>query len=165
MSFDPVFEHSFQSRVRSWGTGEWVGRGGRGRGPREGNDEHVYELNGQGNEQGLGANRSVKRVNGNVEGVNGGVGGAPDFSMIIAQQLQNLLPIILAQVGNQGNVENQNGNVVNENVQDNVGNMIVQECKFVLGKVVEGSIESWVRWWSGEKWGNMGSGAWQEIWL
>nr|GEV03444.1 putative reverse transcriptase domain-containing protein [Tanacetum cinerariifolium] len=31
------------------------------------------------------------------EGVNGGVGGAPDFSTIIAQQLQNLLPAILAQ--------------------------------------------------------------------
>ncbi|GKB26131.1 hypothetical protein Tco_0865532 [Tanacetum coccineum] len=42
-------------------------------------------------------------------GVNRGLGGAPDFSMIIAQQLQNLLPTILAQVGNQGNVGNQNG--------------------------------------------------------
>ncbi|GKA94105.1 reverse transcriptase domain-containing protein, partial [Tanacetum coccineum] len=54
-----------------------------------------------------------------------GVGGAPDFSTIIAQQLQNLLPAILAQVGNQGNVGNQNGNVVNENVQENVRNMLV----------------------------------------
>nr|GEV60137.1 hypothetical protein [Tanacetum cinerariifolium] len=33
------------------GTGERVGRGGRGRRPREGNDEHVYDLNGQGNDQ------------------------------------------------------------------------------------------------------------------
>ncbi|GJY78110.1 putative reverse transcriptase domain-containing protein [Tanacetum coccineum] len=63
-------------------------------------------------------------VNGNVEGVNGGVGGAPDFSTIIAQQLQNLLPAILAHVGNQGNVGNQNGNVVNENVQENVRNVL-----------------------------------------
>ncbi|GJU10597.1 putative reverse transcriptase domain-containing protein [Tanacetum coccineum] len=62
------------------GTGERVGRGGRGRRPREGNDEHVDELNGQGNDQGLRAN-----------------GGAPDFSTIIAQQLQNLLPAMLAQ--------------------------------------------------------------------
>ncbi|GJS39234.1 putative reverse transcriptase domain-containing protein [Tanacetum coccineum] len=107
------------------GTGERVGRGGRGRGPRGGNDERVDELNGQGNDQGLGANRGVEGVNGNVEGVNGGVGGAPDFSTIIAQQLQNLLPAMLAQVGNQGNVGNQNGNVVNENVQENVGNVIV----------------------------------------
>ncbi|GKF55376.1 hypothetical protein Tco_0165716, partial [Tanacetum coccineum] len=73
------------------------------------------------------ANRDVEGVNGNVEGVNGGVGGAPDFSMIIAQQLQNLLPGMLAQVGNQRNVGNQNGNVVNENVQENVGNVMVNE--------------------------------------
>ncbi|GKC87948.1 hypothetical protein Tco_1148597, partial [Tanacetum coccineum] len=39
--------------------------------------------------------------------------------------MQNLLPIILAQVGNQGNVRNQNGNVVNENIQENVGNVLV----------------------------------------
>ncbi|GKB15725.1 reverse transcriptase domain-containing protein [Tanacetum coccineum] len=75
--------------------------------------------------EGLRANGDIEGVNGNVEGVNGGVGGAPDFSTIIAQQLQNLLPAMLAQVGNQGNVGNQNGNVVNENVQENVGNVIV----------------------------------------
>ncbi|GJW31369.1 putative reverse transcriptase domain-containing protein [Tanacetum coccineum] len=102
-----------------------VGRGGRGRRPREGNDERVDDLNSQGNNQGLGANGGVEGVNGNVERVNGGVGGAPDFSTIIAQQLQNLLPAMLAQVGNQGNVGNQNGNVVNKNVQENVGNVLV----------------------------------------
>nr|GEZ79110.1 hypothetical protein [Tanacetum cinerariifolium] len=73
---------------RGGGTGERVGRGGRG-GSRRGNDERVDELNGQGNDQGLGANENVEGVNGNVVGVN---------------------------VGNQGNVRNQNGNVVNENV-------------------------------------------------
>ncbi|GJS20600.1 putative reverse transcriptase domain-containing protein [Tanacetum coccineum] len=104
------------------GTGERVGRGGRGRRPREGNDERVDDLNGQGNDQGMGANGGVEGVNGNVEGANG---GAPDFSTIIAQQLQNLLPAMLAQVSNRGNVGNQNGNVVNENVQENVGNVIV----------------------------------------
>nr|GEW74809.1 putative reverse transcriptase domain-containing protein [Tanacetum cinerariifolium] len=56
--------------------------------------------------------RGVKGVNGNVEGVNRGVGGAPDFSTIIAQQLQNLLPTMLAQVGNQGNIRNEIGIVV-----------------------------------------------------
>ncbi|GJW43680.1 hypothetical protein Tco_0072479 [Tanacetum coccineum] len=64
---------------RGGGTGKQVGRGGRGgrgRKPREGNDERVDDLNGQGNDQGLGANG-----NGNVEGANG---GAPDFSMVIA---------------------------------------------------------------------------------
>ncbi|GJZ41436.1 putative reverse transcriptase domain-containing protein [Tanacetum coccineum] len=68
---------------------------------------------------------SLGGANGNVEGVNRGVGGAPDFSMIIAQQLQNLLPAILAQVGNQGNVRNQNGNAVNKNIQENVRNVLV----------------------------------------
>ncbi|GKB20918.1 hypothetical protein Tco_0854841 [Tanacetum coccineum] len=77
------------------GTGVRVGRGGRGRRPKEGNDERVDDLNGQGNDHGLRANRD------------------------------NLLPAMLAQVGNQGNVGNQNGNVVTENVQENVGNVIV----------------------------------------
>ncbi|GKA47122.1 putative reverse transcriptase domain-containing protein [Tanacetum coccineum] len=76
------------------GTGERVGKGGRGRRPREGNDERVENFNGQENDQGMRAN-----------------GG-------------NLLPAMLAQVSNRGNVGNQNGNVVNENVQENVGNEI-----------------------------------------
>ncbi|GJR81257.1 reverse transcriptase domain-containing protein [Tanacetum coccineum] len=88
------------------GTGERVGRGGRGRRPREGNDERVDELNGQGNDQGLGANRGVEGVNGNVEGANE---GAPNFLTIITQQLQNLLLAMLAQFSNQGYVGNQNG--------------------------------------------------------
>ncbi|GJX71547.1 putative reverse transcriptase domain-containing protein [Tanacetum coccineum] len=58
------------------GMGKRVGRGRRGRRPREGNDD-------------------------------------------------NLLPDMLAQVGNQGNVGNQNGNVVNENVQENFRNVLV----------------------------------------
>ncbi|GJR64632.1 putative reverse transcriptase domain-containing protein [Tanacetum coccineum] len=107
---------------RGGGTGERVGRCGRGRRPRGGNDERVDKLNGQGNDQGMGAIR-------NVEGVNRGVGGAPDFSTIIAQQLQNLLPVILAQVGNQVNVGSQNGNVVNENVQENVRNVLVNSTR------------------------------------
>ncbi|GJW72319.1 putative reverse transcriptase domain-containing protein, partial [Tanacetum coccineum] len=82
------------------GTGVRVSRGGWGRRPREGNDERVDDLNGQGNNQGLRANGGVEGVNRNVAGVNGGV-------------------------GNQGNVRNQNGNVVNENVQENVRNVIV----------------------------------------
>ncbi|GJU22361.1 hypothetical protein Tco_1155703 [Tanacetum coccineum] len=65
----------------------------------------------------MGANGGVEGANRNVEGANG---GAPDFSTIIAQQLQNLLPAMLAQVSNRGNDGNQNGNMVNENVQENV---------------------------------------------
>nr|GEY75783.1 hypothetical protein [Tanacetum cinerariifolium] len=33
---------------------------------------------------------------------------------------------------------------------------------FVLGSNGEGDWKSWVRWWSGEKWGRWGSGAWRE---
>nr|GEZ57115.1 hypothetical protein [Tanacetum cinerariifolium] len=66
----------------------------------------------------------MKEVNGNVEGANG---GAPNFSTTIAQQFQNLLPAMLAQVGNQGNVGNQNGNMVNENFQENVRNVLVND--------------------------------------
>ncbi|GJR86235.1 putative reverse transcriptase domain-containing protein [Tanacetum coccineum] len=51
-------------------------------------------LGGGTGERGLGANGGVEGVNGNVEGANR---GAPDFSTIIAQQLQNLLPAMLAQ--------------------------------------------------------------------
>nr|GFA84860.1 reverse transcriptase domain-containing protein [Tanacetum cinerariifolium] len=63
------------------GTGVRVGRGGRGRRPREGNDERVNDLNGQGNVQVMRANGGVDGVNGNVEEANG---GAPDFSTIIS---------------------------------------------------------------------------------
>ncbi|GKF48335.1 hypothetical protein Tco_0141586, partial [Tanacetum coccineum] len=38
------------------GMGLRVGRGGKGRRPREGNDDLVDDLNGQGNDQGMGAN-------------------------------------------------------------------------------------------------------------
>ncbi|GJZ39125.1 putative reverse transcriptase domain-containing protein [Tanacetum coccineum] len=107
------------------GTGVRVGRGGRGRRPKEVNDERVDDLNGQGNDQGLRVNEGVEGVNWNVEGVHEGVGRALDFSTIIAQQLQNLLPAMLAQVGNQGNVGNQNGNVVNENEYDGKGGAVV----------------------------------------
>nr|GEV24019.1 putative reverse transcriptase domain-containing protein [Tanacetum cinerariifolium] len=59
---------------------------------------------------------------------NDGVGGVPDFSTIIAQQLQNLLPIIVAQVGGQsggqGNGRNQNGNAINDNIRGDVGNVL-----------------------------------------
>ncbi|GJS88428.1 hypothetical protein Tco_0771064 [Tanacetum coccineum] len=62
-----------------------------------------------------------------VNGANGGGGGVPDFATIIAQQLQNLLPTIVAQVGNhvnnQGNNKNQDDNVTNDNNQGNVRTM------------------------------------------
>nr|GFA89816.1 hypothetical protein [Tanacetum cinerariifolium] len=69
-----------------------------------------------------GANGGIEGVNGNAKGANG---GASDFSTVIAQQFQDFLPVMLAQVGKQGNVGNQNRNVVNENVQENVRNVLV----------------------------------------
>nr|GEV16886.1 hypothetical protein [Tanacetum cinerariifolium] len=87
------------------GTSVQVGRVRRGRRPREGNNKRVDDLNIQGNNQGVGANKGIEGVNGNVEGANG---GAPDFLTIISQKLQDLLPTMLAQLGNQGNVGNQN---------------------------------------------------------
>ncbi|GKD90168.1 hypothetical protein Tco_1365675 [Tanacetum coccineum] len=61
------------------GTGVRVGRGGRGRSPREGNVERVDDLN----------------------------------------------EPLTRHVSNQGNVGNQNDNVVNENIQENVRNVLV----------------------------------------
>ncbi|GJU55404.1 putative reverse transcriptase domain-containing protein, partial [Tanacetum coccineum] len=77
------------------GTGVRVGRGGRGRRPRKGNVERVDDLNGQENDQDMGANRGVEGVS------------------------------------NRGNVGNQNGNVVNKNVQENVGNVLVNGNRVV----------------------------------
>nr|GEW90689.1 hypothetical protein [Tanacetum cinerariifolium] len=122
------------------GTGGRVGRGGRGRIPRGSNDERVDELNGQGNDQRMGANKGVKGSNGNVEGTNGGVGGAPDFSTIIAQQSQNLLPTILAQ-----------GGVVvltrwiekMESVQDMSDCSIDQKVKYVASSFVGKALAWW----------------------
>ncbi|GJU29925.1 putative reverse transcriptase domain-containing protein [Tanacetum coccineum] len=72
--------------------------------------------------------RTTSQVGGQGSEVNDGVDGVPDFSTVIAQQLQNLLPTILAQVGNQGsnlgNGRNQNGNAVNDNIRGDVRNVI-----------------------------------------
>ncbi|GJU63433.1 putative reverse transcriptase domain-containing protein [Tanacetum coccineum] len=119
--------------------------------------EHVYGL-----VKGLRANGGVKGVNGNVEGANE---GAPFFSTIIAQQLQNLLPAMLAQE-NVGNVlvmekwvgcsykeflacnpkeyDGKEGTVVltrwikkMENVQDMGGCSNDQKVKYIAGSFVE----------------------------
>nr|GFB92986.1 hypothetical protein [Tanacetum cinerariifolium] len=41
----------------------------------------------------------------------------------------------------------------------------VQGWGFLLGRIVEVSMESWVRWWSGEKWGEWCCGEWRETWV
>ncbi|GKB79116.1 putative nucleotidyltransferase, ribonuclease H, partial [Tanacetum coccineum] len=114
------------------GTGVQVGRGRRGRRPREGNDERVDDLNGQGNDQGLGVNAVVKGVNGNVEGANG---GAPDFSTIIE---------------NVGNVLVNGNRVVltrwikkMENVHDMSGCSNDQKVKYTAGSFVGKALTWW----------------------
>ncbi|GJY00425.1 putative reverse transcriptase domain-containing protein [Tanacetum coccineum] len=94
------------------GTGGRASRGGdrtRGRSGDQGDDR----IDGQGGQ-----------VGGQGSEVNDGVNGVPNFSTIIAQQLQNLLPTIVAQVGDQGrgqgNGRNQNSDVVNDNIRGDV---------------------------------------------
>nr|GEV68399.1 hypothetical protein [Tanacetum cinerariifolium] len=44
---------------------------------------------------------------------------------MVKEMTKDLLPTMLARVGNQRNVRNQNGTVVNENIQENVRNVLV----------------------------------------
>ncbi|GJU28839.1 hypothetical protein Tco_1172428 [Tanacetum coccineum] len=104
-------------------TGGRAGRGGgktRGR-PGDRGNGGIYGQCGRVDGQG-------GQVGGQGTKVNDGVDGVPDFSTIIAQHLKNLLPTILAQVGSQGsdqgNGRNQNGDVINDNIQGDVRNVI-----------------------------------------
>ncbi|GJU82821.1 hypothetical protein Tco_1285186 [Tanacetum coccineum] len=96
-------------------TGGRTGGGGR-TGCRSG-DQGDGRIDGQGGQ-----------VGGQGRKVNDGVDGVPNFSTIIAQQLQNLLPTSVAQVGDQGrgqeNGRNQNGDVFNNNIRGDVRNVI-----------------------------------------
>ncbi|GKD10773.1 hypothetical protein Tco_1190458, partial [Tanacetum coccineum] len=101
---------------RGVGTGGRAGRGG-GRTRGSSRDQGDGRNNGPGGQ-----------VGGQGSKVNGGVGKVPDFSTIIAQQLHNLLPTIVAQVGDQGRGQgdgrNQNGDAVNDHIQGDVRNAI-----------------------------------------
>ncbi|GKE62434.1 hypothetical protein Tco_1512801, partial [Tanacetum coccineum] len=101
---------------RGRGTGGRISREGRRvREPRRRKVEPTGEPEAQGNDQGVEVNEIVD--------------GVPDFSPIISQQLQNLLPTMLAQVGirgsNQGDNRNQSGTFVNDNIRGDVRNVIV----------------------------------------
>ncbi|GKE37558.1 hypothetical protein Tco_1460963, partial [Tanacetum coccineum] len=74
------------------GTGVQVGRGRRGRRPKEGNDERVDDLNGQRNDQGMGANEDVEGVNGNVS--NQGIVGNQNGNVVnknVQENVRNVL--------------------------------------------------------------------------
>ncbi|GJZ14972.1 putative reverse transcriptase domain-containing protein [Tanacetum coccineum] len=92
---------------RGGGTGRRAGRGGGRTGGRS-SDQGNGRIDGQGGQG--------SEVNEGVDGV------------IIAQQLRNLLPTIVAQVGDQGrgqgNGRNQNGDAINDNIRGDVRNVI-----------------------------------------
>ncbi|GJU09080.1 reverse transcriptase domain-containing protein [Tanacetum coccineum] len=141
---------------RGEGTGGRAGRGGgrtRGRSGDQGDgriDSQGGQVGGQGSE------------------VNDGVNGVPDFSTIIAQQLQNLLPTILAQVGDQGGgqgngvyykeflacnpkeYDGKGGTIVYtrwikkmESVQDMSGCRDNQKVKYIAGSFVGKALTWW----------------------
>ncbi|GKF64061.1 hypothetical protein Tco_0187509, partial [Tanacetum coccineum] len=97
---------------RGGGTGERAGRGSSRTGSRS-SDQGNGRNDGQGG-QGSKVNDDVDRV--------------PNFFTIIAQQSRNLLPTIVAQVGDQGrgqgNGRNQNGDAMNDNIRGDVRNVI-----------------------------------------
>ncbi|GKG46252.1 hypothetical protein Tco_0501098, partial [Tanacetum coccineum] len=92
------------------------GRGGSRTGSRSG-DQGNGRIDGQ-----------CGQVGGQGSEVNEGVDGVPDFSTIIAQHLRNLLPTIVAQVGDQGrgqgNGRNPNSDAINDNIWGDVRNVI-----------------------------------------
>ncbi|GJW31513.1 putative reverse transcriptase domain-containing protein [Tanacetum coccineum] len=97
------------------------------------------------------------QVGGQGSEVNDGVDEVPDFSTIIAQQLQNLLPTIVAQVGDQGrgqgNGRNQNGDAVNDNIRGDIEKMEFvqdmsgcgdnQKVKYIVGSFVGKALTWW----------------------
>ncbi|GKA01148.1 putative reverse transcriptase domain-containing protein [Tanacetum coccineum] len=111
---------------RGGGTGRRAGSGGRTR-SRSG-DQGDGRIDGQGGQAG-----------GQGSEVNDGVNEVPDFSTIIAQQLQNLLSTIVAQVGDQGRGQ---GNVYTrwiekmESIQDMSGCRDSQKVKYTAGSFV-----------------------------
>ncbi|GJS20317.1 reverse transcriptase domain-containing protein [Tanacetum coccineum] len=95
---------------RGGGTGGRAGRGG-GRTRGRSGDQGDGRIDGQ-----------DSQVGGQGSEVNDGVNGVPDFSTIIAHQWQNLLPTIVAQVGDQGRGQ---GNACNHKEYDGKGGAIV----------------------------------------
>ncbi|GKE95185.1 reverse transcriptase domain-containing protein [Tanacetum coccineum] len=122
---------------RGEGTGGQAGRGGGRTGGRFG-DQGNGRIDGQGDQ-----------VGGQGSEVNDGVDGVPDFSTIITQQLRNLLPTIVAQVGDQGrgqgNGRNQNGDAINDNIRgdDMSGCGDNQKVKYTAGSFVSKALTWW----------------------
>ncbi|GKC43537.1 putative reverse transcriptase domain-containing protein [Tanacetum coccineum] len=145
---------------RGGGTGKRVGRGSRrGRRPRGGNNKLVDDLNGQGNDQGMGANGKVEGVNaqvgnqGNVRNLNGNV-----VNENVQENVGNVL-VNSNRVGcsykeflacNPKEYDGKGGAVVltrwiekMENVQDMSGCSIDQKVKYIAGSFVGKALTWW----------------------
>ncbi|GJW55141.1 hypothetical protein Tco_0099226 [Tanacetum coccineum] len=142
------------------GTGVRVGRGGRGRRLREGNDKRVDDLNGQGNDQDLGANRGVEGVNGML--VNQELWGNLDWLLWFNENIQENIRNVLVngnRVGcsykeflacNPKEYDGKGGDVVltrwiekMENVQDMSGCSVDHKVKYTAGSFVVMKCKSW----------------------
>ncbi|GKE05233.1 hypothetical protein Tco_1397251, partial [Tanacetum coccineum] len=114
-------------------TGGRTGRGGGITGEPKGRvGGRTSEPDGQGGDQGVKAN--------------GGIDEVPDFSTVIAQQLQNLLPTIIAQVGSQAS--NIQGDVRNVNVNNGRGGCSYKEFMACNSKDNDGKfgVIAYTRW-------------------
>nr|GFB26089.1 reverse transcriptase domain-containing protein [Tanacetum cinerariifolium] len=131
---------TLSARPRGKGTGIQVGiEGRRVREPGRRKVEPTGKLEGKGNDQGI--------------KVNEGVDGFPDFSMIIAQQLQNLLPTMLAKeflACNPKEYDSKGGAIVYtpwiwkmESVQDMSGCEGNQKVKYNVGSFVNKALTWW----------------------
>ncbi|GJY47186.1 putative reverse transcriptase domain-containing protein [Tanacetum coccineum] len=123
--------------------------GGRGRVVEdlgEGNDERVDELNGQGNDQCLGANGGIEGVNGNVKGVN----GDKNVRNVIVNDNRVVCSYKEFLACNPKEYDGKGGAVVltrwikkMESVQDMSGCSIDQKVKYTAGSFVGKALTWW----------------------
>ncbi|GJR87901.1 zinc finger, CCHC-type, retrotransposon gag domain protein [Tanacetum coccineum] len=141
------------------GTGVQVGRGRRGRRPKEGNDERVDDLNGQRNDQGMGANEDVEGVNGNVS--NQGIVGNQNGNVVNKNVQENVRNVLVNsnRLGcsykeflacNPKEYDGKGGVVVltrwiekMENLQDMSGCSVNQKVKYTAGSFVGKALTWW----------------------
>ncbi|GKE01319.1 reverse transcriptase domain-containing protein, partial [Tanacetum coccineum] len=137
---------SILNESKEVGTGVRVGRGGRGKRPREGNDERFDDLNGQGNEQGLRANGGIEGVNRNVEGVNGGenIGNVIVNGNRVGCSYKEFLACNPKEYDDKGGVEVLPLWIEKmEYVQDMSGCSIDQKVKYTVGLFVGKALTWW----------------------
>ncbi|GKB07633.1 reverse transcriptase domain-containing protein, partial [Tanacetum coccineum] len=129
------------------GTGVRVGRSGRGRRPREGNDERVDDLSGQGNNQGMGANGgNVGNQNGNVinENVQENVGNVIVNGNRVGCSYKEFLACNPKEYDGKGGVVVLTRWIEKmESVQDMSGCSIDQKVKYTAGSFVGKALTWW----------------------